>query len=78
MSLRPGMVLRTSHLQLPVLVKRNEEVELIARGKNFIVKAKGVALENGRLGEVIRVRNKDSQKVVFAKVVGERLVEVSY
>ena len=78
MSLRPGMVLRTSHLQLPVLVKRNEEVELIAQGKNFIVKAKGVALENGRLGEVIRVKNKESQKVVFAKVVGERIVEVSY
>ncbi len=78
MSLRPGMVLRTSHLQLPVLIKRNEEVELIAQGKNFIVKAKGVALENGRLGEVIRVKNKESQKVVFAKVAGERLVEVNY
>jgi flagella basal body P-ring formation protein FlgA len=35
-------------------------------------------LENGRLGEVIRVKNKESQKVVFAKVSGERLVEVSY
>jgi len=77
-SLRPGMVLRRSHLQLPLLVKRNEEVELIAQGKNFIVKAKGIALENGRLGEVIRVRNKESKKVVFAKVAGERLVEVSY
>ena len=77
-SLRPGMVLRTSHLQLPVVVKRNEEVEIIARGKNFIVKAKGIALENGRLGEVIRVRNKESNKVVFGKVVGERQVEVSH
>ncbi len=77
-SLRPGMVLRSSFLQLPVLVKRNEEVEIFAQGKNFLVKAKGIALENGKLGEMIRVRNKESQRVIYAKVSGENRVEVSF
>ncbi|MCS7199868.1 MAG: flagellar basal body P-ring formation chaperone FlgA [Caldimicrobium sp.] len=78
MGLKAGTVLRSSYLTLPTLVKRNQEVEIIAKGQAFMVKAKGVALQNGRLSEFIKVKNLSSQRVIQAKVVAEGIVEVSF
>lgn len=78
MSLKVGTVLRKSHLAERQVVRRNQEVEIIARGMNFEVKAKGIAMQNGRLGEYIRVKNISSQKIIQAKVTGEGKVEVSF
>lgn len=78
MSLKAGTVLRSSHLSQPLLVRRNQEVEILAQGRNFTIKAKGIALQNGRLEQYISVKNISSQKVVQAKVIGEGKVEVSF
>jgi len=77
-SLKAGSILRSSYLAEPVLIKRNQEVEIVAKGRGFIVKAKGLALENGRKDELIRVRNISSQKIIQAKVAGEGVVEVNF
>lgn len=78
MSIKAGTVLRRAHITEPLVIRRNQEVEIIARGRNFEVKAKGIALQNGRLGEFIRVKNISSQKIIQAKVSGEGKVEVSF
>lgn len=78
MGIIAGTVLRASHLREPLLVKRNQEIEILARGQNFEIKTKGIALENGRLDEFIKVRNKSSNRVIQAKVVSEGQVEVTY
>ena len=77
-SLRMGSVLRFSYVQAPVIVKRNQEVTIIARGKYVVVRAKGKALENGRLGQIIRVMNVDSKKQIWAKVISPEEVEVMF
>ncbi len=77
-SLKAGSILRRSHLQEPVVIRRNQEVEIIAQGRGFVVKTKGIALENGHPEKYIRVKNISSQRVIQAKVVGEGLVEVSF
>jgi len=76
--LKAGSILRASYLSEPVLIKRNQVVEIVAKGKNLLVRAKGVALENGRLNELIRVKNLSSNKVIQGKVAGEGLVEVPF
>ncbi|MFN3505657.1 MAG: flagellar basal body P-ring formation chaperone FlgA [Caldimicrobium sp.] len=78
MSIKGGSVLRRSHIAEPLLIKRNQEVEIIAKSKYFEVKAKGISLQPGRLNEWIRVKNLSSQKIIQAKVVDEGKVEVSY
>jgi flagella basal body P-ring formation protein FlgA len=40
------------------------------------VTLKGLALQNGALGDIITVRNPESLKVIPALVVGENRVEV--
>lgn len=78
MSLKGGTVLRKAHVADPLVIKRNQEVEIIARGKYFEVKAKGIALQPGRLNELIRVKNISSQKTLQVKVIDEGKVEVLF
>ena len=53
----------------PVIrIKRNEAVLIAVRGKGWKITTRGVALQNGRVGDKIRVRNIDSRKIIIAKV----------
>ncbi len=77
-SLRPGTIIRMSYVEMPVIVKRNQQVSIIAQDRYLVVRAKGKALENGRRGQVIRVMNVDSKKVIWAKVISPSEVEVTF
>jgi len=78
MSLKAGTVLRYSHIQRPVIIKRNQVVYIVARGHNFIVKAKGIALQDGREEGRIKVKNLSSKKVLWGKVISSEEVEVPF
>ncbi len=77
MSLEAGTVLRYSQIEVPVVIKKNQIVYIVARGRNFVVKAKGIALQDGRKGEIIKVKNLSSKKVLWGKVISSKEVEVS-
>ncbi len=51
-----------------VLVKRNQAVTLRIEGELFTLSALGQALEDGRVGQFIRVRNVDSKRIVSARI----------
>ncbi len=59
----------------PMLVKRNQGVVMRIEGEGFRLMGMGVALEDGRLGQLIRVRNTDSSQVITAKVAADGAVE---
>lgn len=67
--LRPGQVLQKRLLAAPVLVKRGDAVQIEARSGPVQVSASGEALEPGRQGDVVRVRNVNTGKVIRARVV---------
>ncbi len=77
-SLRAGAVLRKSVLERPPIIKRGSLVRIVAQGKNFTVSAIGEARQNGRLGEIIRVRNLSSKREIFAQVVDQKTVRVTF
>jgi flagella basal body P-ring formation protein FlgA len=62
----PGLV-RPARPEL--LVRRNEGVVMRIVGDGFQITALGQALEDGRQGDLIRVRNVDSKRIIVAKVV---------
>ncbi|WP_334021405.1 flagellar basal body P-ring formation chaperone FlgA [Alteromonas sp. S015] len=64
-----------SYLSAPDLVVRGEIVTLQAEGTGFVASVKVEALEDGKLGESIKVRNLSSEKIIQAKVIGENLVK---
>lgn len=58
------------------LVRKGDVVEVSASSGLLRVTLKGLALQNGALGDIITVRNPESLKVIPALVVGENRVEV--
>jgi hypothetical protein len=62
----------------PILVKPRDMVRLVARIGAMRVTALGEALQEGRKGETVRVRNVDSSKVVAGRVADAQVVEIDY
>ncbi len=51
-----------------IVVRRNQTVTMKIEGIGFTVTATGQALQDGRPGESIKVRNTDSKRIISAKV----------
>jgi flagella basal body P-ring formation protein FlgA len=56
-----GIWLRRSMVRPPVVVKMNQRVKVIDAGEGFSVEAEGMALANGRAGDVVMVRMQNGQ-----------------
>jgi flagella basal body P-ring formation protein FlgA len=79
--IQPGQVLTSGDIELtaaedPVLVKTHDNVKLVANVGNMRITVFGEALQEGRGGQMIRVRNIDSNRTVVGRVVGRGTVEV--
>jgi flagella basal body P-ring formation protein FlgA len=81
-ALLPGRVLTAFDVEedgreaSPPLVRRGEPVKLLVRLGSVNVMASGEALQDGRAGQSVRVRNIDSKQVVLGRVTERSLVEV--
>lgn len=64
--------------QVPVQLKMRDQVRLVVKIGPVRVTALGEALQEGRVGQTIRVRNVDSNKIVSGRVVDRNIVEVEY
>jgi flagella basal body P-ring formation protein FlgA len=58
------------------IIERGKSVTIVVKDGGLVVKAKGEAMENGALGDSIKVRNTASKTVLTAVVVAEDTVEV--
>lgn len=70
-------VITASQLENAVLVTKNQQVTINSQNSTVQVKANGIALMDGSLGERIRVRNTSSQKVIEATVEAAGIVRVN-
>ena len=76
--IRSGQLIAPSLLSEPLLVRRGQQVTIVASQDGISASATGEALANGKGGEVIRVRNLGSQKVIEAQVVEEGVVTSTF
>ena len=74
--IRAGSPVSINYFQQPVAVESGRMVRIIFRQGGLNVSAKGVAMGRGRIGQVIKVRNETSQKVLSARVIDSQTVEV--
>jgi flagella basal body P-ring formation protein FlgA len=61
--------------QSPVVIKRNQNVVIRVEKPGFIITALGKAMEDGKVGEYIKIRNIDSQRIIVAKISSDMTVE---
>ncbi len=75
--LRPGAPLRGADLARPVAVSKNSLVTMVMRHGALQLTAQGRAVEDGSMGDVIRVTNTHSKLTVEAKVEAPNIVSVT-
>jgi flagella basal body P-ring formation protein FlgA len=75
-TLLPQRPVRAGDIAEPWLVRRGDEAAAVFHRKGLEIVSAAEALDNGRRGEMIRVRNAASGEVRRAVVVAERRVEV--
>jgi flagella basal body P-ring formation protein FlgA len=61
-------------LKPPLLVLKGDEVSIVSGNQNFSVKGVGIALQDGKLGQQIEVKNSRSGRVVRARVTATGVV----
>lgn len=76
-AIRASEVISPQLLASPRLIRRGQELILFATTGAMTVTMKGEALEDGIAGDVIRVRNLSSSRVVEGRVVAADKVRVS-
>ncbi len=72
--IRAGQTIAPALLEQAMAVKRGEPVKIVANNEGIEASTSGEALADGQPGDVIRVRNVRSGKVIDAKVIEEGVV----
>jgi flagella basal body P-ring formation protein FlgA len=74
--LTAGQVLQFSDLKREQVLRRGQIVKAIVGGDEFEVSVNAEAQETGSIGDVVKVKNLDSQKVFAAKIVDRGVVRI--
>lgn len=73
-----GQPIRLNQLSAPLVIKRGDGILLEAVSGSIAVAANGVALEDGRIGEQIRVKNEQSNQTVRAVAVAKGRAQIRF
>jgi flagellar basal body P-ring formation protein FlgA len=73
-----GTVLKQEHIVSPPVIKDGEMVKIFARKGTLQLSTSGVAKTEGRLGEIISVKNISSNKIIQCRVDGPGAVSVEF
>lgn len=71
-----GAVLTKKNLEEPIIISKNQSIDIIVRKKSIMIVMKGLAKTDGRLNESIKVYNPASKRLLDAIVVGPNKAEV--
>lgn len=74
---QPNQVFSANLLKAAAAVNKGDQVVISANGSSMFVRMPGVALEEGAIGQQIRVRNTRSKRIIHARVTGPGQVEVA-
>jgi flagella basal body P-ring formation protein FlgA len=69
-------VVKSADLYDPPIIKRGQRISVIARRGNIEISVDARAVEDGKVGESIRVENISTHKVLRGKVMNEKAVLV--
>ena len=74
--IRAGSPVTIDYFQQPVVIASGDIVRILFRQNGLQVAAKGIAMTRGRIGQVIKVKNEASQKILSARIIDSQTVEV--
>ncbi len=72
-----GVIINQSFIELPDIIKKGQDIFILASTKGINVQLKGTALMDGKIGQIIKVKNSSSGKTIQGKVVSASKVMVA-
>jgi len=76
--IRAGIAVAPNMIESPRVIRRGERVAILAEGARVEVRMEGEALADGSEGEIIRVRNLSSKRIIEAEVAAPGVVRVRF
>ncbi len=74
--LEAGTILCGFHLEEIPLIERGEAIPIRFNSAEFSISVPGEAMEDGKTGDIIRVRNLFSGEIMQGKIKGEKEIEI--
>lgn len=71
-----GEVFRKNKLAIPAVITAGSKVTMVYKAGFLQATATGIALDNGIMGQEIRIRNENSKKIISGKVIEPGMVGV--
>ncbi len=75
-SVRAGRQLNRHDIAAADMVKRGERVTLLAKSQGFAVRMQGTALTDGASGELIKVKNVNSSRIIQGIVMAPGIIQI--
>lgn len=77
-NLQCGQPLKRSDIIIDrFLVHKGETVTVNFIKKNIIIETQALSMSNGIIGDTVKVKNLDTNKIIVGKVSGDRMVSIS-
>lgn len=77
-TLKKGRAINYEHITFPPVIAEGELVKIFATKGNLKITTNGIAKSSGLTGEIIRVRNITSNKLIYARVDAPGIVSVEF
>lgn len=75
-NIEPDSPLTPNNIELAKLVHKGEQVSIVATDGNLTISMNGIALSTGALGELIKVKNISSKRIIETRVLADKKVGV--
>jgi len=75
-NIKMGQIITPHLVKAQKMVLRGQHITIVAQNGNLNLRVKGKALMDGQQGQTIKVRNLNSKKLIYARVVSAGVVEV--
>lgn len=75
-TLSMGDIITDGHIEKIPIVRRGDAIRLVARAGRMNMSAAGEAMQNGGVGDRIRVKNSDSGKIVYGHILEDGAIQV--
>ncbi len=75
-SMQIGMIVGKRNLKTPVIIKRGQQVTLMAQADTYEVRMAGEAMMDGSVGQRIKVKNTRSQRIIEGVVKSSKIIYI--
>lgn len=77
-SILPYTILTEDMVEMPPTIKQGSVVKLFIKSSGFRIVTKGLAQQTGYTGEVIKVKNLDSKKILYGEIIDSNRVQIIF